>query len=126
MKKTLHNIMNKISDNMLNISQPVNYTEFEIECGVPALHGEDTSYEEAADGFKQMKDLIGGTYGTNDLDVYEAIAGVIDMAREAKMWQEYAHWLIDKIEETTGDYKEDEYFHLFFKDYEKHQRWDKR
>ena len=124
-KKTLHNIMNKLEDSMSDMSQPINLTEDEIDCGMQDVYGHDTSLEDAGDEFRKMKALIGGNYGTNDTDVYGTIAGVIDMAREGKMWQAYAWWLVEELAEIKGKELEDHYFHLFLKHYDEYQRWDR-
>ena len=124
-RKTLHNMMNNIEDSMCNMGQPINLTEDEIDCGMRDVYGHDTDLEDADDELSKMKALIGGNYGTSNTDVYAMIAGILDTAREAKMWREYAWWLVEELEELRGEESEDHYFQLFLENYDKNQRWDR-
>ena len=118
-KTTVHNLLNELDD----------CNTYCIERAMDEGYGDE--YENYSDGQQEYMDkhgeirkLIGGQYGTNDTCVYSGIMVILDIAREAQMWQQYAMWLENELENERDEYGVN-YFHTFDGWYEKHHKWDK-
>ena len=118
-KPTVNNLLNELDD--LN--------RYCIERAMDEGYGDE--YENYSDGqeeyndkHKELRELIGGNYGTNDTCVYSGIMVYLDIAREAQMWQQYALWLECELANVLDDVGGD-YYPRFSEWYEKHYKWDK-
>jgi len=120
MKPTVNNLLNELDD----------YAEYCIERAMSDGCGEeyeaiDDGQDDYNDKHKELRELIGGNYGTNDTCVYSGILSYLDTAREAKMWQQYAMWLEEELANERDEIGEGDYYHPFSEWYEKHYKWDK-
>jgi hypothetical protein len=118
-KTTVHNLLNELDD----------LSRYCIERVMDQDYGDEYEYhsdgqQEYRDKHKEIRKLIGGQYGTNDTCVYSGIMVILDIAREAQMWQQYAMWLENELENERDEYGVN-YFHTFDEWYEKHHKWDK-
>ena len=121
MKKTVNNLTNELDE----------CARYCIERAMDEGYGDE--YENYSDGqeeyndkHKELRELIGGNYGTNDTCVYSGILSYLDTAREAKMWQTYALWLEEELaNERELGLDEEDFYDQFSKWYEKHGQWDK-
>ena len=122
MKVTVNNLTNKLDE----------CSDYCMERAMSDGCGEE--YEAIDDGqsdyndkHRELRELIGGNYGTNDTCVYSGILSYLDTAREAKMWQQYAMWLECELANALEDDDDDggEYYPRFSEWYEKHYKWDK-
>ena len=66
---------------------------------------------------KKMVDLIGGDFHLGDVDVYDSIFIILDIARQAKTWQAYSDFLEDKLYEYDKETDSQEYMDEFFDRY---------
>tara|TARA_R110000744_G_scaffold334503_1_gene439805 strand:+ start:48 stop:422 length:375 start_codon:yes stop_codon:yes gene_type:complete len=120
MKVTVNNLTNKLDE----------CSDYCMERAMSDGCGEE--YEAIDDGqsdyndkHRELRELIGGNYGTNDTCVYSGILSYLDTAREAKMWQNYAHWLEEELANEREGVDEEDFYDQFSKWYEKHCKWDK-
>jgi len=120
MKQTLNNLMNELDD----------CSQYCIDRAMSDGYGEeyediDDGQEEYQDKCKEIANLVGGDYGTNDANVYDGIVSFLETAREAKLWQEYAHWLEEELASEREEIGEEDYYHQFYEWFTKHKKWDK-
>jgi hypothetical protein len=119
MKNTVNNLTNELDD----------CAEYCIERAMSDGCGEeyenhDDGQDDYNDKHKELRELIGGNYGTNDTCVYSGILSYLDTAREAKMWQTYAKWLEEELAYALN-LDEEDFYDQFSKRYEKDYKWDK-